>query len=82
MLRLTESLVSSFGVLFPKDQSNNTGIKLGTAQRGQCVDTTLLPPDFGNVYVRIHGFSFTISARNIYPAKQTEHLFISAAMSV
>lgn len=82
MLCLTESLVSSSGAVFPKDQNINAGIKLGAAQRSQCVDAILLPPDFGNAHVYIHDLSFIISTRNVYPTKQTQCLFISAAMSV
>lgn len=55
---------------------------MGAAQRGQCVGTILLPPNFGNVNVCIHHLSFIIYARNIFPGKQTYHLLISAAMSV
>lgn len=70
-LCLIESPVSSSGTVFPKHQSTNTGIKMEAAQRGQCVGAILLPPDFENVYVRMHHSSFIISTINMFPGKQT-----------
>lgn len=81
LLCLTESLVSSSGAAFPKDQSTNTRMKMRAAQRGQGGGVILLPPDFGNIYVHIHDLSSIISTITIYPGKQT-HLFISSEMSI